>query len=80
MDTRTGEIRENPTETEIKINRLTMLTPDEYREMKGLGQEVRPVELALMRYEAKRKELGRIIGIEERNAFRAGYRAAEAAR
>lgn len=82
MDTGNGKIYELNDEESVKkakegiMGKLTMLTPEEYSEMRGLNEEKRPAELAVMRFIAERIELKAPHGTEVRNAFRLGYEAA----
>lgn len=75
MDTSTGKIYEM-TESEAKGKKLTPMSPKEYQAMLGHREEDRPIELATLRFEASRKELGAPFNLAIKNAFRQGYRAA----
>lgn len=84
MDTRTGKIYEMNVNEEELLNEqkklfneaLTKLKESEYKAIKDLPEDSRPLELALLRFIEERKKLGAPHGIEVKNAFRLGYQSA----
>ena len=73
MDSRTGEIINNPTPEEIERRNLQVLTPDTYQALKNVVEEDRPRELALIEYRNKIKGLGRKVSPYEIKAFRVAW-------
>lgn len=73
MNSKTGVIREFP--PGVLPDEYTELTELERIDLMKFPEEQRPAELALRRFIRDRKELGAIVPIEIKNAFRLGYRA-----